>query len=201
MRHSGNYARPSSYVLICLMLSFSFVSFATAQDKVVVIPFFGGEATCTGTLVGTRWCDKGDGTVMDMTTGLVWLKKADWGSGRIWRDNDVCMPPDYNCYEDAHTRTGLLSAGTTGAELSDGSVAGDWRLPTKAELVNIANGTEAVSSNNMRVFTGVQSSVYWSSSTYIDNISRAWGVGMTTGLAFNYDKGTNYYVWPVRGGN
>ena len=35
---------------------------------------------CEGTLsTGGRWCDQGDGTVKDMTNGLVWLKKADWG--------------------------------------------------------------------------------------------------------------------------
>ena len=30
--------------------------------------------TCTGTMNGTRWCDNGNGTVRDMTTGLIWLK-------------------------------------------------------------------------------------------------------------------------------
>ncbi len=33
---------------------------------------------CIGTLNGTRWCDQGDGTVKDMTTGLVWFKDAGW---------------------------------------------------------------------------------------------------------------------------
>ena len=39
--------------------------------------------TCEGTVsAGGRWCDQGDGTVKDMTTGLVWLKKADWGGAK-----------------------------------------------------------------------------------------------------------------------
>ena len=38
--------------------------------------------TCTGTLDGTRWCHK-NGTVRDMTTGLIWLERADWGGQ--WR--------------------------------------------------------------------------------------------------------------------
>ena len=32
--------------------------------------------TCTGTMNGTRWCDNGNGTVRDMTTGLIWLKNS-----------------------------------------------------------------------------------------------------------------------------
>lgn len=35
--------------------------------------------TCKGTLYENRWCDNGNGTVTDLTTCLVWLKKADWG--------------------------------------------------------------------------------------------------------------------------
>ena len=185
-----------SVLFICSLLP----ELIFAQNKVVVIPLGGDEVSCSGTLVGIRWCDQGDGTVLDMTTGLVWLKNADWGGGRIWRQNTTCISPNYTCHEDAHTGTGLLSTGATGAGLSDGSVAGDWRLPTKTELDNLANGTEAVRSDNMRAFTGVQSTYYWSSSTYADNISHAWSVHMK-GHVYHHDKGTNYRVWPVRAGN
>ena len=43
-----------------------------------------GGCTCTGTMFGKRWCDNGDGTVTDLTTCLVWLKKADWGGQKVW---------------------------------------------------------------------------------------------------------------------
>jgi len=109
-----------------------------------------GGCDCSGgTPNGNRWCDNGDGTVTDLTTCLVWLQKADWGGSKKWED---CTNHD-----DAHTRAGILKAGSSGADLSDGSVVGDWRLPTKTELHNLANGTEAVRSGNMRAFTGVQS--------------------------------------------
>ena len=43
---------------------------------------------CEGTLsVGGRWCDQGDGTVKDMTTGLVWLKNAGWGGRKYFRSD------------------------------------------------------------------------------------------------------------------
>ena len=149
--------------------------------------------TCKGTLVGTRWCDNGDGTVTDMTTCLIWLKKADWGGSKKWED---CTTHD-----DVHTRAGLLSAGATGANLSDGSAVGDWRLPTKTELYNLAHGTEAVLFGNMRAFTGVQPSYYWSSTTYEGDSTIAWVVYMDDGGVVSNGKGNVNYVWPVRSGN
>ncbi len=147
--------------------------------------------TCSGTLNGTRWCDNGDGTVTDLTTCLVWLQKADWGGQKPWDD---CT------HDDAFTRAGLLEDGATGAVLSDGSAAGAWRLPTRTELVGITNGDEAVRSSNMRAFTGVQSNVYWSSTTYAGSTSSAWNVYLLDGIVGAYYKTSTYYVWPVRGG-
>ena len=94
-----------------------------------------------------------------MTTGLVWLKDAGWGGMKPWA----------NCstWDDAHTRAGILYAGMTGAGLSDGSVEGDWRLPTKSELVGITVGDEYIRSSKMYFFTNVQTDDdYWSSTTW-----------------------------------
>ena len=159
--------------------------------------------TCKGTLNGTRWCDNGDGTVTDMTTCLVWLKDADWGGLKKW--------VDCTTYDDAHTQAASLCNGKIihfipgpppiSIFLMDGSSEGDWRLPTKTELYNLANGKEAVRSNNMHAFAGVQSSYYWSSSTLASYTDVAWLVGMHYG-AVNYSfKSSTWYVWPVRGGN
>ncbi|MBF0497971.1 MAG: hypothetical protein HQK58_15575 [Deltaproteobacteria bacterium] len=39
--------------------------------------------TCKGTLSPQgRWCDNNNGTVTDMSNGLIWLKDAGWG-GRL----------------------------------------------------------------------------------------------------------------------
>jgi len=62
-----------------------------------------GGFTCTGAIYnagsgGTRWCDNGDGTVTDLSNGLVWLKNAScsaalasilppqlkWDDAQIW---------------------------------------------------------------------------------------------------------------------
>jgi hypothetical protein len=159
-------------------------------------------ATCSGTLsVGGRWCDQGDGTVKDMTTGLVWLKKADWGGQKPWRSTSPdCTSPNYTCYDDAHSRAGTLAAGAADADLSDGSVEGDWRLPTKAELYGLGHGTEAIRFSSPGLFTGVQNDYYWSSTTLASDPDHAWFVYTGTGGAGSTYKHRTNFVWPVRAG-
>jgi uncharacterized protein DUF1566 len=164
-------------------------------------PIYGG-CTCSGTLNGTRWCDNGDGTVTDLTTCLVWLQKADWGGVKSWRNSSTdCRSPSYTCYDDVHRRSGILKTGTAGANLNDGSVEGNWRLPTKTERYGLAIGSEAVRSGNMRAFTGVQSSYYWSSSTMAALPVYAHTVGMVNAHEYGDLKDSSHYVWPVRSGN
>ena len=169
------------------------------RDGVQIFNVTGTNQTCvqcTGTPFGDepepRWCDNGDGTVTDMTTGLVWLKRADWGGQKTWD-----CPGGYGC--DAHTRAGILKDGFYHANLSDDSVVGDWRLPTKTELLGLANGTEAVRSGYMQAFTGVQSDGYWSSTSDCYVYDHAWYVSMGTGGIGNCHRTHDLYVWPVRG--
>lgn len=149
--------------------------------------------TCSGALSTLgRWCNQGNGTVMDMSTGLVWLKKADWGGQKPWRNA--------SSNDDAHTRAGLLYAGATGADLSDGSTVGDWRLPTENELVALTTGAEAVSSIFPYFFSGVQPNCYWSSTTYADDANIAWGMCVQGSGAGHSAKSNAFFVWPVRRG-
>ena len=153
--------------------------------------------TCDGTLSALgRWCDQGDGTVKDMTTGLVWLKDAGWGGQK----------PLFDCedWDDAHIRASRLWDGSPWegtAGLSDGSVEGDWRLPTLNELEGITVGDEYIRSSQMYFFTGVQSNYYWSSTTYFNFTTNVWIVYMYSGLVDNVNKDYyGFYAWPVRGG-
>jgi hypothetical protein len=57
--------------------------------------------------------------VTDTVTGLIWLK------------DPLCFFPAQTDYATANTAAALLENGNCG--LSDGSAAGDWRLPTKGE--------------------------------------------------------------------
>jgi len=141
-----------------------------------------------------RFKDNGNGTVTDNLTGLIWLKNANCFDIRNWSQ--------------ALTDCNGLNSGECG--LTDGSIAGDWRLPNRSELNSLIDvryynpalsntaGTGQWSAGNP--FTNVQSGLYWSSTTYAGYTDAAWGVVMDVGDVYGYNKSYNGYVWPVRGG-
>jgi hypothetical protein len=161
---------------------------ATSTSTTTTVPVI----DCEGTLSPLgRWCDQENGTIKDMTTELVWLKDAGWGGGRPWAD---CTT-----FNDAHIRAGTLYAGMSGAGLSDGSVLGDWRLPTINELVDITVGDEYIRHDQMYFFTNVQDWYYWSSTPNSPTAMLAvWVVHMDTGTAVVAGYFQTYNVWPVR---
>lgn len=134
-----------------------------------------------------RFEDNGDGTITDHLTGLVWLKNANCFGARTWSQG----------LSDCNT----LANGSCG--LTDGSVAGDWRLPNIIELEGLVNAEESNSAVwlNTQGFTNVQSSFYWSATTLAYGTDFAWFVAMYNGCVFSgFIKSDSYYVWPVRGG-
>jgi hypothetical protein len=138
-----------------------------------------------------RFLDMGDGTIRDNATGLIWLKNANTFGPMSWNE--------------AMDEASNLSSGEYG--LSDGSVNGDWRLPTKEEwemLVSpggLANTQGYARWSEGDAFTGVQSGLYWSSTEFNYDTNYAWGVDMFNGN-MSYSNKDNYtlYVWPVRSG-
>ncbi|MBW1813846.1 MAG: DUF1566 domain-containing protein [Deltaproteobacteria bacterium] len=112
------------------------------------------------------------------------------------------------CYDDAHHRAGVLKSGETISPsgetpvfLTDGSVEGDWRLPTKKECVEFSTGDEYVRASNPQLFEGVQEDGYWSSSTKSTKTNWASYMSMAQGDMPSGYKYYPYWVWPVRSGN
>ena len=137
-----------------------------------------------------------DGTVTDNLTGLIWLRDANCIAHVDW----------HAALEAANS----LASGDCG--LSDGSVAGDWRLPNVRELQSLihygfrapalpdTDGTEQCSEDG-EPFFGVQLSWYWSSTTATRGTLSAWLVDFTLGNVNSGDKVIfTFHVWPVRGG-
>lgn len=132
-----------------------------------------------------RFTDNLDGTVTDNLTGLIWLKNANCFGYKIWA----------TALNDANT----LVSGACG--LSDGSVAGDWRLPNVRELQSLIDyGRFSPALPNGHPFTGVQSDNYWTSTTIAGVTSNAWFVVLSTGNVASSGKAGSAFVWPVRGG-
>ena len=145
-----------------------------------------------------RFTDNGNGTVTDNLTGLIWLKNANAFGTRAWTN--------------ALTDCAALNSGEQG--LTDGSAEGDWRLPSWNELHSLVDwkysdptlgNTEGTAKWTAgQPFTGVQSAVYWSGTTFKNSLSsstnNAWYVNFSSGNELNATKTTASYVWPVRGG-
>lgn len=132
-----------------------------------------------------RFTDNGDGTITDTLTGLLWLKNANCFGARSWAA--------------ALSAANTLAGSACG--LSDGSVAGGWRLPDVNELESLLDASKINPPlPTGHPFTGVQSSLYWSSTTSANDPSYAWGVYFYDGFVVNFLKVSLGYVWPVRGG-
>ncbi|MBF0476222.1 MAG: DUF1566 domain-containing protein [Deltaproteobacteria bacterium] len=170
------------------------------------IPAYAGElpashgacVACEGTLSPQgRWCDNGNGTVTDMSTGLVWLKDANWGGLYPLQAGTASQVTAYD-------RASMVKAGNP-TSLTDGSAAGDWWLPTVNQLKGLVAGTEAVSVSSTYYFTGIQSSdyycLYWASTSDSPGYTyAACEVNLTNGRLGSDFKAKYHYVWPVRGG-
>jgi len=133
-----------------------------------------------------RFTDNVDGTVTDNLTGLIWLKNANRFNAREWS----------NALSNCNTLA------DDGSNLTDDSVAGDWRLPNVKELQSLIDyGSFDPALPSGHPFTGVVSNYYWSSTTVADFTGVAWGVNLGNGYVYYDDKvGFSFYVWPVRGG-
>jgi hypothetical protein len=136
--------------------------------------------------------DSNDGTVTDTRTGLIWLKDAGCLTPATWPGTLAAVNG--------------LAGGTCG--LSDGSEAGDWRLPNLDELESLVDASARTPGLHLGiVFSNVSNEVYWSSTTYFggeEGSPAAWAIRFSDGRYINdgvtNDKATAYNpVWAVRG--
>ena len=148
--------------------------------------------TCNGALSPkNRWCDQGDGTVMDMLNGLVWLKDANCKAYLAGINKTGTLN-----WSDAEKWVSGLKSGVCG--LTDGSVEGKWRQPTKDELSALANGIEGILYKSPAPFSNVQKGEYWSATTYAADPRHAWCVYLVVGsVGYLYNVNT-ISVLPVR---
>src|SRR5215831_11312542 len=125
-------------VLDCTPVSVGGVILKTGQTA--CYDTAGTVITCTGTgqdgefqagvpIPSPRFTDNGNGTVTDNLTRLTWLK--DW----------ICLGSQ--TWANALTAANTLANGNVACGLSDGSVAGDWRLPNINEFASVLDLSRA----------------------------------------------------------
>lgn len=128
---------------------------------------------------GTRFIDNNNGTVTDTLTALIWQKDSSCHATKDWQG--------------ALSACNNLSTSTCG--LSDGSTAGQWRLPNVNELHSLGPIWPLAAP-----FVGNLASHYWSSTTYASVSYVAWFVDFGDGYVGSHVKSVGYYVRCVRGG-
>ncbi len=146
-----------------------------------------------------RYQDCQNGTVTDTVTGLIWLKNANCFAEKTW------------------TLAQQAAAGLAdgGCDLTDGSAAGDWRLPTPAEwdetvarareddmtcespVLTDTAGTGCYS-DGPQPFTNV-GALYWTSASYAVTPGSAWGLRLDSAWFEPTPKAVaTHLMWPVR---
>jgi uncharacterized protein DUF1566 len=165
--------------LLCVCLLLVAAGSAIAADKA------DGEKTFKPR-PAPRFIDNNDGTVTDNLTSLIWLKDADCFGLHTW--------------DDALELAGSLGNGQCG--LSDGSKAGQWRVPDRKELASLVGNQEGnlAAWLNQQGFLKVRSNIYWTSTGSDRSTNIAWFVEMNRGGAYSGGTSYLYYIWPVRGG-
>lgn len=132
-----------------------------------------------------RFTDNSDGTITDNLTKLIWLADTE------------CI--DREKWFDAVAETNALADGT--CDLTDGSAAGDWRMPNMIELMSLTHmgvvdfpaWVKSFGFKNLRAFG------YWSSSTTPISTSSVYGYQFVQRFGGSFLKSGTYQTWPVRG--
>ncbi len=148
-------------------------------------------------LPAPRMRDNGNGTVTDTVAGLIWMKQAD------------CINQPWAA---AVAAVKTLASGQCG--LTDGSVAGSWRMPNRKEMQSLADraqnnqalyfnesfvsGSTSLPSQPAIFNNMVGFNYYWTSTTDAANTGLAWTVFSCDWGVYDINKTVAGYTLAVR---
>jgi hypothetical protein len=135
--------------------------------------------------------DNGNGTITDLTTGLMWKKCLEGVSGNLCETGS----PSSFTWQEALQQPGVIN--------NAGGFAGytDWRLPNIRELDTLVEEQCSNPAINLNRFPNTPNSYVWSGSPYAGNSDGAWYVNFFSGYS-NFDDRAHHLgaVRLVRGG-
>jgi len=141
--------------------------------------------------------------VRDNVTGLIWEVKTDDGSVHdkdntyTWYDsNPTTNGGDPGTPGDGTDTEDFISALNT----SQFGGLSDWRLPTIQEMTAIVDLGREFPTIDTAYFPNTVSNCYWSSTTYVDDVGRAWEICIGIGYSQNGSKNGGERVRAVHGG-
>lgn len=143
-----------------------------------------------------RFSKNGDGTVTDLATGLLWLEKADCFDAKVWLDAFALASALFD--------GSVVDPSGGDCGLSDGSSAGDWRLPNVREAESLFDyGLESISDtagsapwSEGDAFSGLIH-IFWTSTTVRQSRLEAYQFSRTN-LIQKLGKSTPRRLWLVR---
>ena len=132
-----------------------------------------------------RFTNNEDGTITDNLSGLTWLQDTQCFGRTNWQD--------------ALDGVKLLTNGTCG--LTDGSTAGDWRMPNYLELISLANigASGSFAWYESFGFIDLIANGYWSSTSMPHSPGSAAGYQFRDRVSGSFGKSSTYQTWPVKG--
>lgn len=140
-------------------------------------PAIGASQQKTASQASHRFIDDENGTILDTKHHLVGLKKVSCFGKKSWPDA-------------LSTARNLMSGDCS---LTDSSRNGDWRLPTKEELLILIEWKES------GLFLGVSPfDEFWSKEICPGNTSSAWFISIDSGHVDQAAKWVENRIWPVR---
>jgi len=133
-----------------------------------------------------RYTDKGDGTILDKSTNLIWKKCTQGLSG-----ND--------CATGSATTTNWQQA-LQQANNSTFAGKSDWRLPNIKELSSLVRRNCYLPAINETLFPNTPASYFWSSSPRSNYSSGAWIVHFGYGIDSSNNRNNSNRLRLVRSG-
>jgi hypothetical protein len=143
----------------------------------------GGAAESKG-VTSRRFIPKGNGTVLDSRTGLIWLQDANVVRARIHQQAAREFINEMNGSE-------RENFGHT-----------DWRMPSVEELRSLVDQSRYYPAlPDGHIFKNVQNDYYWTSTGGFDIVGYVWMIDMSSGnVRHDYVSFCNFMsLWPVRG--